>query len=419
MSVSVKKSISIRFLSIRKQSEKLCKPLAVEDYVVQPVVDVSPPKWHLGHTTWFFERFVLIPNVKNYKEFDKEFNYLFNSYYETVGERVQRPLRGMITRPSVEEIYKYRKYVSEHMENFLDNDNLTNETLEVVELGLQHEQQHQELLLYDIKYILGNNPLFPQYLPTVKLNDIESVQKAKLLTVDEGVYSIGHKGNGFCFDNEKERHKVYIAPFQIMNRLTTNGEYLEFMEEGGYKQFKYWLSEGWEWVKTNKIEAPFYWQKIDNEWYSFELRGGLRKIDVNAPVAHISLFEADAFARWKNKRLLTEFEWEVAAQSGILNDIEKANFAEKDTYETTIPGNSTQLLGDLWEWTNSAYLPYPHFTTAEGAIGEYNGKFMINQMVLRGGSYATPKDHIRITYRNFFHPHLRWHFAGIRLGESI
>ncbi len=381
-----------RYASIRQQTELICSPLRTEDYVAQPIVDVSPPKWHLGHTTWFFETFILIPHATNYHAFHPDYNYVFNSYYETVGARVLRTDRGNLSRPTTEEIYAYRKHVNAAMEALLLGDiDFPSSFWETLELGMQHEQQHQELLVTDIKYILGNNPLFPPYSDAIEHLQPVINTTDEWVNIPEGIYEIGHQGNGFCFDNELGVHNVFLHAYSVMNRYITNAEYMAFMEDGGYADFNHWLAEGWDWVKGNNVQAPMYWFNVDGGWQHYELNG-LQPVDGNAPVKHISFFEADAFASWKGQRLLTEFEWEVA---------------------------STQLKhGDLWEWTNSAYLPYPGFSKAPGAIGEYNGKFMINQMVLRGGSVASPSHHVRPTYRNFFHPHLRWQFTGIRLAEK-
>jgi hypothetical protein len=390
-----------RFQSIRKQTIELCKPLAVEDFVAQPVTDVSPPKWHLGHTTWFFEALILENYDDQYKEFDKRFNYLFNSYYESVGDRVQRPNRGYMTRPTVGEIIKYREYVEGCLIRFLKhNADKIDESLEyILELGLQHEQQHQELLVTDFKYILGQNPLFPVYKEYIPEEDETKNDKVNFLDVEEGISEIGYKGKEFCFDNELGAHKVFIG-------------------EGGYRRFNFWLSEGWEWVKMNNVFAPLYWHQIDSSWFVYTL-SGLEEVNPVDPVTHVSYFEADAFARWKGKRLLTEFEWEVAAMKYEAAPVNGSNFVENGNFRALPPvKGARQMFGDAWEWTASAYLPYPGFKEAEGAIGEYNGKFMVNQMVLRGGSCATPVKHIRPTYRNFFHPHLRWQFTGIRLAES-
>lgn len=376
------------YLRIRKHSEQICEPLQTEDYVVQPIADVSPPKWHLGHTTWFFETFILKAFSATYQEFNPEFNYVFNSYYESVGARVIRTDRGNLSRPSVNEVYQYRAYVDEAMEKLLScpvDEKLT----ELLILGFNHEQQHQELLLTDIKYILGNNPLFPAYSKDWK-DSTELGSGEDMINITEGVYEIGYKGDDFCFDNELSRHKVYLNDFSISRNLVTNQEYLDFIDAGGYQDFSYWHAEGWDWVKNNQINAPLYWNQIDGLWHNYTLNG-LQQIDLGAPVTHISYYEAYAYASWKALRLPTEFEWEIAAQ--------KFNW------------------GKRWEWTESAYLPYPGFSKAPGAIGEYNGKFMVNQKVLRGASVATPQGHERITYRNFFHPHLRWQFTGIRLAK--
>lgn len=377
-----------QYQSVRKHSEKICEPLQTEDYVVQPVVDVSPPKWHLGHTTWFFETMILKPFFTAYQEFDPNYNYVFNSYYESVGARVIRTDRGNLSRPTVADVYQYRAYVDEAMESFLCAEP-TEEIKEILILGLNHEQQHQELLWYDIKYILGHNPLFPAYAEENIEHHLKS-EKQGWLRVDAGLYEIGHQTKDFCFDNELGVHKVYLNDFEISTALVNNGEYLEFMNAGAYADFRFWHAEAWDWVKNQDIKSPMYWHQIDSEWFRYSL-SGLKPIDLAAPVCHISYYEAAAFAAWKEMRLPTEFEWEIAAQQ--LN------------------------WGQLWEWTESAYLPYPGFSKAPGALGEYNGKFMVNQKVLRGASIATSPNHQRITYRNFFHPQLRWHYNGIRLAK--
>jgi len=408
--------IKLRFSKVRAQSIDLCSTLKTEDHVVQPVVDVSPPKWHLAHTTWFFENFVLVPHKINYNPFHKDYCYLFNSYYENVGNRVIRPNRGFMTRPTVDEVMLYREYVDQQMFEYLDNENIEPSVLDVLALGLQHEQQHQELLIYDLKHILGINPLFPSYrnLKTPECN----YRGMNWLEVPEGIHDIGFEGHGFCYDNELARHKVYIHKCEIADRLVTNGEYLEFMQDGGYKKFNFWLAEAWDWVCNNQEKSPMHWHFIDGDWYEFTY-GGLKPINEHAPVTHISYYEADAYARWKGLRIPTEFEWEVAAYIYQPNPSDDDNFVDKRLFSACSPVNENhyQLFGDLWEWTASAYLPYPDFKIADGAIGEYNGKFMINQMVLRGGSFATPQDHIRRTYRNFFHPHLKWLLSGIRLAR--
>lgn len=382
-------TFSDRYLQIRKHTEQICEPLQTEDYVVQPVVDVSPPKWHLGHTTWFFETFLLQPFFAQYQVYNADYNYVFNSYYETVGNRVIRTDRGNLSRPGVNEIYQYRAYVDEAMIQFLQFP-ITADIEELLLIGFNHEQQHQELLLTDIKYILGNNPLFPAY-QQVADKDIQVQSNAQqMIAFNEGVYEIGHSGDGFCFDNELGKHKVYLHNFSISSQLVSNGAYLKFIEDGGYTNFNYWHAEGWDWVKNNQVTAPMYWHLIDGQWFNYTLQGLIPLVPDEA-LAHISYYEAYAFASWAGMRLPTEFEWEVA--SGSLD------------------------WGKRWEWTESAYLPYPGFTKVPGAIGEYNGKFMINQKVLRGASVATPAGHSRTTYRNFFHPYLRWQFTGIRLAQ--
>ncbi|MFC0263727.1 ergothioneine biosynthesis protein EgtB [Fontibacter flavus] len=373
-----------RFVEARSHSEKICEPLEIEDYVPQPMVDVSPPKWHLGHTTWFFEAFVLEPYSKGYQLYHDDFAYLFNSYYNNAGERVLRPNRGLMSRPPVREVMAYRAYVTEQMLDFLDK-NPDQEVWDVIEIGINHEQQHQELLVYDIKYILGNQPTFPVYGEGFSLS--QEVKKG-FVKVEGGVYAIGASGDGFCYDNELGQHEVLIRPFEIAENLVTNGEFLEFIEARGYQDFNYWLSEGWDYINKENITAPLYWHKHKGEWYSYTLEG-FEMLDLSLPVQHISFYEAYAYAEWKGMRLPTEFEWEVAG--------DKLNW------------------GQLWEWTYSAYLPYPGFEKAPGALGEYNGKFMSNQNVLRGASVATPKGHSRKTYRNFFHSSCRWLFSGFRL----
>lgn len=381
-------NLTDRYLKTRKLTEVICSHLQTEDYVVQPVVDVSPPKWHLGHTTWFFETFILKPYFMGYQEFSQEYNYVFNSYYETVGNRVIRTDRGNLSRPTVIDIYRYREYVDEAMANFLCQEPSA-DVKELIILGFNHEEQHQELLYTDIKYILGHNPLFPAYYKNYVSPRVEGVD-IDFITIPEGVYEIGFEGDGFCFDNELNRHKVYLNSYQISPNLVTNAGYLEFINADGYHDFRHWHAEGWDWVKNNKIEAPLYWHLIDGKWHNYTFHG-LEPLNLHEPVCHISFFEAYAYASWKGMRLPTEFEWEAAA----------------DQFKW----------GKTWEWTESAYLPYPGFAKAPGAIGEYNGKFMVNQKVLRGASEVTSRGHSRATYRNFFQTHLRWQFTGIRLAR--
>ena len=381
---------------VRDHTEAICRGLETEDYVVQPVADVSPPKWHLGHTTWFWETFILVPNAPNYRIFHEDFSFVFNSYYETVGRRVLRTDRGNLSRPTVAGVYAYRAYVDEQMSRLLDANKLSPDLQALIELGFNHEQQHQELLITDIKYILGHNPLFPAVEMPLREHPLELPTAS--VTIPEGIYTIGFQHNGreagtFCFDNELEPHKVYLNDTTLAGNLVTNGDYLAFIEAGGYQNFRFWLSDGWAWVKANGVQAPLYWHRIDGDWWNYTF-DGLKRVDMDAPICHVSHYEADAYARWKGHRLPTEFEWEVA---GV---------------------NKKLKWGLRWEWTNSAYLPYPGFMTAEGAVGEYNGKFMSSQMVMRGASVATPEGHSRPTYRNFFQPDKQWQYTGIRLVKS-
>lgn len=388
MSVTVeKKEIVLNYHKVRSYTEEICKPLNTEDYVPQPIENVSPPKWHLAHSTWFFEQFILVPNKTGYTVFDEDFGYLFNSYYNHFGERLLRPNRGLMTRPSVEKVYEYRSYVNKHIEQFFESCE-DKELLDLLEIGLNHEQQHQELLIYDIKYILGFQPTFPvygnQYKTKVEKED-------SWVELAEGVYEIGAE-SGFYFDNEKPRHKTYCHKIALRKNLVTNGEFFEFIKAGGYQNHELWLSEGWDFIHENEIDKPLYWHKKDDNWWNYTL-DGLKPVNPDLPVQHVSFYEAMAFAEWKGCRLPTEAEWELLA---------------------------AQLhWGQLWEWTNSAYLPYPGYKKQRGALGEYNGKFMVNQHVLRGGSVATSEGHSRNTYRNFFHADDRWIFSGFRLAKSI
>lgn len=379
-------SLLTSFLQTRSHTEEICAPLEIEDYVVQPIVDVSPPKWHLGHTTWFFEEFILDKYVKGYKRFHPEFAYVFNSYYESIGKRVVRTDRGNLSRPTVSQIYEYRDYVTAHLQSLLE-EHQNNEIDILVEIGIHHEKQHQELLLTDIKYILGHNPLLPKYNETFTESTLKE-QEASFVTIEAGIYEIGYKDSDFCYDNELGVHKVYLDQYSIADHLVTNREYLEFINDRGYQNSLLWHAEAWDWIQTNKIIAPMYWHKINEIDHQYTLQG-LKPLLLDAPVTHISYYEAYAYAQWKDQRLPTEFEWEVA--------------------------QSFFNWGERWEWTESAYLPYPNYKKAPGALGEYNGKFMVNQKVLRGGSVATPPNHTRPTYRNFFHPNLRWQFTGLRL----
>jgi len=355
--------------------------------VPQAAVFVSPAKWHLAHTTWFFEEFVLKKYTTDYREFHPDFGFLFNSYYQSVGARTLRQNRGLITRPDVAEVHAYRQHVDQHMERFLQE--AGPDALALVELGLQHEQQHQELLLSDIKYLLFQNPTFPAYQPESAPEFSHNAERGSL-TIDEGMYMIGYAGQDFCFDNEKASHKIYCPETTLSRELVTNAAFLEFIRDGGYRDFRLWLDEGWQQLQASGRQAPLYWLQREDAWFCYTL-AGLQPIDPQAILCHVSFYEAAAFASWAGMRLPTEFEWEVA----------QAQFA----------------WGSRWEWTHSAYLPYPGFETAAGAVGEYNGKFMMNQMVLRGASLATPAGHSRATYRNFFPPDAAWQFSGIRLAR--
>lgn len=377
-----------RFQKVRSQTEYLCSLFSPDDHMLQADVFVSPPKWHLAHTTWFFEEMILKPNLKGYKEFDAKFPKLFNSYYETIGKRIARDKRHLISRPSLEEVRAYRKYVNDAMIAFIER-RVNAKISDLIELGLQHEQQHQELLVTDLKYSLFQNPTYPKV--TNEINLIQHQNETNdWIKFDAGIAEVGYKGEDFCFDNELNAHRVFLEAFEIRSGLVTNGEYKEFIEDGGYQKFQFWHDEGWAWVKQNKLSHPLYWVKEDNLWKQYSYNG-LQLIEDHDILAHISFFEAAAFAQWKGLRLPTEFEWEVAS-------------------------NAFQW-GHRWEWTNSAYLAYPGFKTSEGAVGEYNGKFMINQMVLRGASAATAEGHSRNTYRNFFPTDARWQCTGIRLAK--
>ncbi len=409
-----------RYKTVRNFFNTLCDPLKTEDYVIQSMPDVSPTRWHLAHTSWFFEAFVLKNAVKNYKSLHPQYTFLFNSYYVQIGERFTRANRGLLSRPTVEEVFEYRKYVDDNVIQFIENCSGEHfrEFGPVIEIGINHEQQHQELMLTDIKHVFSVNPLHPVYIDNYPPL-VDYVPEMSFKNFGEGLYEIGHPGNDFGYDNEFPRHKDYLKSFGLANRLVTNQEYLDFIEDGGYKKSELWLSDGFSAAERENWNAPMYWEKQNGEWWNFKLTG-FHKVDLNEPVCHISYYEADAFARWTGYRLPTESEWEVAADGVPIegNFVENANF-----HPVAIPDNNNnslrQMYGDVWEWTMSPYSPYPGYKTLPGALGEYNGKFMSNQMVLRGGSCATSLSHIRKYYRNFFYLASRWQFMGLRLAKDI
>ncbi len=405
-----------RYWQVRQGTEALCQPLSTEDCQAQSMTEASPAKWHLAHTSWFFETFILI-EISDCRFYRPEFQILFNSYYNRIGDQYPRSQRGLLTRPSLEEIYAYRQYVDRAMEILLDQEPLTPELTGRLELGLHHEQQHQELLLTDVKHLFSCNPLYPAYreAPQPNGSDIRPLQWHQ---IPEGIYWIGHQGQDFAFDNERPCHRTFLEPFELASRPITNREYLEFIEAGGYRRPELWLAEGWDAVQGQGWQAPLYWEWQDGNWF-LQTLSGLRELRGEEPVCHVSFYEADAFAQWAGARLPTEAEWEVVARNQTPNG---GNLVESG-YLHPIPacaaeGSPGQLFGDVWEWTRSAYSPYPGYQPPDGAIGEYNGKFMCNQMVLRGGSCATPQTHIRATYRNFFPPDTRWQFSGIRLARD-
>jgi len=414
-------TLSDSYSRVRQFSEELTRPLETEDYVIQSMPDVSPTKWHLAHTSWFFETFVLSEVNPKYRSPHPQFNFLFNSYYFQVGERHCRPKRGLISRPTVEEVFRYRRHVDQNILEFLEisNEEQLRGIASVIELGLHHEQQHQELMLTDIKHVFSENPLRPAYMGKEQKPSDPLLPEIDWIEYPEGVYAIGHNGEGFSFDNETPVHKEYANRFNLASRLVTNREYLEFIEDRGYKRPEIWLSDGWNTVEANNWTAPLYWDEKNGSWQYFTL-SGIRDIALDEPVCHVSYYEADAFARWAGARLSTEAEWEIAASNLSI----EGNFVENENYHPMVISAETnnskpeQMFGDVWEWTRSAYGPYPGYTTLPGAIGEYNGKFMCNQIVLRGGSCATSRSHIRKTYRNFFPPNARWQFMGIRLAKD-
>jgi len=407
------------YANVRGFTEQLASPLSPEDQQVQSMPDVSPTKWHRAHMTWFFETFLLLPFLDGYVPFDAEFQFLYNSYYEEVGARHARHERGLISRPTAVEVGAYRSHVDEAMLRLIDTVATQNdEVRDLVILGLHHEQQHQELLLMDIKHVLSKNPTRPRYHTVDQATSVAAVPPG-WIGFTGGVTEIGHRDDdpGFHFDNEEPRHRQYLEPFELADRLVTNGDWLEFMAAGGYHEHQHWLSAGWGTIQTEGWEAPMYWEPTESGWQVHTLHG-FHSVNPDEPVCHLSYYEADAYARWAGARLPTEFEWEHAAQGEEI----AGNFAPAGRFHPApvgvADGSLRQLFGDVWEWTSSSYGPYPGFSTAEGAVGEYNGKFMVNQYVLRGGSCTTPGGHTRATYRNFFPAHSRWMFSGLRLART-
>jgi len=409
--------LAARYRDVRGLTERLRGPLSAEDCQVQSMDDASPTKWHLAHTSWFFETFVLAPANPDYRPFHPDFAVLFNSYYQQVGPQHPRPRRGMLTRPTLDDVEAYRAHVDRHVLELLGRANGRSEPLSaIIELGLHHEQQHQELILTDAKHLLAANPLRPTYRATAAGAPHAKTVALRWLAHAGGVSEIGHKGRGFAFDNESPRHRTLLTPFALATRLVTNGEYLAFIEDAGYRNPALWLSDGWSTLHALDWQAPLYWERRDGAWFEFTL-AGLQPLALDAPVCHVSFYEADAYATWTGARLPTEAEWEVSAAGARI----EGNLLDSDRLHPVAARDGAglqQLFGDVWEWTRSAYAPYPGYRAPNGALGEYNGKFMCNQQVLRGGSCATPASHIRATYRNFFPPNARWQFSGIRLAKD-
>lgn len=412
---------------VRNQTLKLVETLTPDDQMVQSMADASPTKWHIAHTTWFFEAFILIPHVRDYVSFDARFSFLFNSYYKRLGGHPHRTIRGTLSRPTLDQVRLYRTHVDYHIHELL-NRGASAEVLRLLELGMNHEQQHQELIVTDIKHAFWTNPLRPAYQPSQprQIRVVEATAEPPLTwcCFDDGIYEVGHQKEGFAFDNELPRHYTYINPFCIASRLVTNKEYLAFMADDGYRRPELWLSDAWDHLCEHGWIAPLYWEQAGDDWAQFTCRG-MQPLNPNEPVCHVSFYEADAFARWAGARLPTEFEWEIAADATKNAGRISGNLLESETYHPRLlhPAGSQetelqQIFGDTWEWTASPYSAYPGYCAPAGAEGEYNGKFMCNQMVLRGGSCVTPESHIRKSYRNFFLPQMRWQFSGIRLAHD-
>ncbi len=411
-------SLIERFRSVRMQTMALCTPLETEDYVVSSMVDVSPTKWHLAHTTWFFETFILKPYLPSYQTFDSRYAFLFNSYYEQAGARQCRSLRGLATRPTVTEVFTYRSYVDEAVENLYDmiDDDCQHPAWQKLEMGLHHEQQHQELLLTDIKHVLWTNPLRPTYRNDSALSLHTAFQRQRWEPIEEGLYIIGNAEDQFTFDNERPAHKTYLQSAKLSQSLVTNAEYSAFIADGGYQTPGLWLSDGWRMVQSEQLRAPLYWEQYDGQWHEFTLRGEL-PLAPTVPVCHISYYEADAFARWAGYRLPTEAEWEIVANR---HSTQQINLQQISFHPSPARDDNhiQQLFGQVWQWTQSPYIAYPGFYPSCDVLGEYNGKFMCDQWVLRGSSCLTPPGHTRTTYRNFFPSDARWQFTGLRLAAD-
>jgi ergothioneine biosynthesis protein EgtB len=410
--------LAARLAEVRAATEDLAHGLSPEDCAIQSMPDASPVKWHLAHTTWFFETFVLERGLRGYRPFDPAFRVLFNSYYNAVGEKRPRPERGLLSRPGLDQVLAYRRHVDEALGRLLAGAALAPEFAGLIELGIHHEQQHEELILTDLKHLLSRNPLRPAYQRPWPLTPVAQ-RKRGWIDFAAGVADIGHAGPGFCFDNETPRHRVWLDAFRIATHPVTHGDFIEFVEDGGYRRPELWLSAGWDAVQARGWQAPAYWEHRDGGWQTFTLHG-MAPVDPNTPVCHVSFYEAEAFARWANERLPTEAEWEVAARAAPVdgNFLESRALHPLALREAPAGGAPAQVFGDVWEWTRSDYGPYPGYRAPEGAVGEYNGKFMSGQYVLRGGSCATPASHIRATYRNFFPADARWQFSGLRLARD-
>jgi ergothioneine biosynthesis protein EgtB len=407
--------LAARYSHVRRVSLEICERLQTEDFVVQSMPDASPTKWHLAHTSWFFEQFLLKPLLTGYRAFHPDFEYLFNSYYQSVGRMHSRPQRGLLTRPTVEEVLRYREHVDEHMQKLFRARPEDEKLLSVATLGTNHEQQHQELMLTDIKHLFSLNPLLPAYRSGGADESNDSAAPMHFIPFDGGILEIGASGKHFCFDNELPRHRTLVEPYALADRLVTNGEYLEFIRDGGYRRPEFWLSDGWSTVVREGWTRPIYWaESLDSE---FTLHG-LQPLRTAAPVCHVSFYEVDAFARWAGARLPSEAEWELAAESlPVIGNL--LNTGALHPVAAGVQPGMKQMFGDVWEWTASPYSAYPGYQAPPGALGEYNGKFMCNQLVLRGGSCATPADHIRASYRNFFYADARWQFMGVRLARNL